>query len=87
MRVEITEENGKNGHAISTKDPETGRLYVQAKGDVITVSDSFGALLCGRGWAKDVDGNVPTGERIVRGATVRPKSAKHAAKDSHPAEG
>lgn len=85
MRVEITEPDGKKGHAISTIDPDTvdpvtgggGRLYVQSQGDVITVPDRFGALLCSRGWAKDVDGKVPSAERKPGAVRVAPVKVKH----------
>lgn len=72
MRVEITEEK------LSTKDRTTGRHYQQVAGDIITVPDDFGKSLCEKGWARDVDGVVQTGERIVRGAIVKPNKAEHA---------
>lgn len=74
MKVEILEKR------LSDQDPETGRLYVQEQGDVITVPDAIGAAWCGRGWAKDTDGKVATGERQVQGAQVRPAKAKHVSK-------
>lgn len=58
MRVQITEEK------LSDNDPETGMQYLLGKGDIITVSDATGKRWCGYGWAKDVDGGHPTGERI-----------------------
>lgn len=74
MRVEILEER------LSTKDRTTGRLYVQVRGDIITVPDELGAKWCSLGWAKDVDGNVETGERIVRGARIEPHNVTHVTK-------
>lgn len=75
MRVEVTEKR------LSDQDPDTERVYVQSEGDVITVPDNLGKKWCGLGWAKDVDGKVPTGERVVRGASVQPKSTKHGHKE------
>lgn len=72
MRVEITEKR------LSTKDRSTGRLYVQQEGDIITVPDEIGARWCSLGWAKDVDGKVPTGKRRVYRAEVEPRSTTHA---------
>ena len=76
MRVEITEER------LSDTDPETGRHYLHEAGDVITVPDSLGKTWCKHGWAKDVDGNVPTGERKVVGAELKPASVKRTLSDS-----
>lgn len=56
MRIEITEKR------ISDVGPD-GHLNVWHEGDVVTVDDAYGAELCRRGWAKDVDGKVATGER------------------------
>ena len=58
MRVEITETK------LRHHDKETDKHYSQVRGDVITVPDHVGVLWCKYGWAKDVDGNVATGERI-----------------------
>jgi hypothetical protein len=58
MRVEITEDR------LSDTDPDTDRHYLHERGDVITVPDALGAKWCMLGWARDVAGNVPTGERI-----------------------
>ena len=77
MKVEILEER------LRSKDRETGQHYSLEAGDRVTVSDACGKAWCAAGWAKDVAGKVETGERTVRGATVQPKSAKHAAKDSN----
>lgn len=64
MRVEITEER------LSDTDPVTERHYLQHKGDIITVPASLGEKWCSLGWAKDVDGNVETGERIPGARTL-----------------
>lgn len=68
MRVEITEERLKDAG------------YNLTRGDTITVPDEVGAAWCSHGWAKDVDGNVATGERVVVGATLTPTKAQHAAR-------
>ncbi len=68
MRVKILEDR------LSDMDPEAGHLYVQHKDDTLTVPDTLGTKWVGHGWAEDVDGVVPTGSRIVVGATVRPDS-------------
>jgi hypothetical protein len=70
MRVEVTEDR------LSTKDRETGRLYVQEKGDIITVPDALGERWCGLGWAKDVAGKVATGERKPGVVTLDVHNAK-----------
>jgi len=56
MQIKITEQR------ISDVGPD-GVLHVWVEGDVATVDDAYGATLCGRGWATDVAGKVPTGER------------------------
>ena len=48
MKVEIV------ATKLSDTDPETGQHYLLAKGDTVTVSDSYGRRLCDAGWAKDV---------------------------------
>ena len=62
MKIEITEEIIK----LNVDD----RLQTYTKGDTVTVSDEVGQLCCEHGWAKDVDGNVSTGERVA-GVNVR----------------
>lgn len=57
MRIEVLEER------LSDTDAETGRHYLLGKGDIVTVSDAYGARLCAFGWVKDADGVVETGER------------------------
>jgi len=68
MRVEITE----------TKLRDSG--YDLTEGDTLTVPDEVGASWCANGWAKDTEGKVETGERIVTGAQLQPKKARHASK-------
>lgn len=76
MRVEITEER------LSDTDEETGQHYNQANGDTITVPDKLGQYWCDNGWARDVSGDYPTGERKTTGVIARPEPSKHAAKDT-----
>lgn len=44
-------------------------------GEVRMVDEQTGALFCGRGWAKDLDGKVPTGERSTTPVGVAPDNA------------
>lgn len=74
MRIEVTEDR------LSDTDADTGRHYALAKGDVVTVPDAYGAKLCARGWAKDVDGKVKTGERKAGPEVLAPKKKTVAAK-------
>jgi hypothetical protein len=40
--------------------------YVLDAGDVkVNLPDDIGAAWCARGWGRDLDGIVPTGERVV----------------------
>lgn len=71
MRVEILEKQ------LKSSDPETGVRYNLVEGDTITVPDEVGERWCAEGWAKDVDGKVETGKRIVRGRRLDVESAKH----------
>lgn len=64
MRVEILEDR------LSDTDPDTDRHYLHEKGDVITVPDPLGAKWCKHGWAKDLGGATPTGERVPGVATI-----------------
>lgn len=68
MQVEILEErlssDGFNGCA----------------GDRFTVPDEVGARWCAAGWAKDMSGNVPTGERNIKPVTINPKKSGNAQK-------
>lgn len=73
MKVEILEETGIR---------EAGLLYVH--GDQVTVSDEFGEKWCGAGWAKDLAGNVETGERRtdVQVLSVDDGEIDHVAEDA-----
>lgn len=72
MRVEVTEKQLKDGG------------YDLVSGDTLTVPDELGRKWCRLGWATDVDGVVPSGERKVVDATVEADPAAHA---SHAQEG
>ena len=66
MRVEILEELIRDTEVIPSTDPKEPPREIHremVKGDTLTVSDAYGARLCKLGWAKDLDGNVETGER------------------------
>lgn len=75
MQVEVLEEKGIKG-----KDRVTGKHHDVAFGDRITVSEACGKAWCAHGWVKDVSGVVATGERIVRGQTVKPDNVRAASK-------
>ena len=47
------------------------------KGDIRTVSDGVGNYFCSCGWAKDIDGNVTTGERNTSEVRLTPNDAFH----------
>lgn len=72
MRIEITEKKLKDSG------------YDLVEGDTITVPDEVGAKWCGLGWARDTEGNVETGERVVRGAKLEVDNVKHKVTDSNP---
>lgn len=57
-RIRATDDDGRDVHM----EPE----------DVRTVGPNFGALACQMGWAKDVDGKVPTGAKSTRPVQVTP---------------
>lgn len=57
MRIEVLEDRLKDTNAA------TGQRYNLVKGDIVTVPDDYGTRLCGFGWVKDLDGNVPSAER------------------------
>jgi hypothetical protein len=69
MQIKITEQR------ISDVGPD-GVLHVWVEGDVATVDDAYGATLCGRGWATDVAGKVPTGERKPGAETLEVKKMR-----------
>lgn len=58
MQVKITEAK------LNDTDPDTGMQYSLGKGDIVTVPDAQGKRWLSYGWAKDVAGKHPTGERI-----------------------
>ena len=48
-------------------------------GETRVVDDALGKYFCANGWAKDADGNVPTGERDVnRRVTLNVDNTRHA---------
>lgn len=71
MKVEILEEGGVK-HAIDDE------LKSFSHGDVVTVPDAVGEYFCGLGWAKDVDGNVETGERDLNKVMLTPAKVSQA---------
>lgn len=57
--------------------------YVLDAGDVKqNVPDEIGAVWVQAGWAKDLDGTVETGERVVLNAKLAVDSVKHVVKAS-----
>ena len=55
--------------------------YVLDAGDVkANVPDEIGAGWCQAGWAKDLDGVIETGERVVLNAKLVVDSVKHVVK-------
>ena len=72
MKVEILEER------LKAKDRETGQHYTLEKGDRVTVSDECGHSWCAAGWAKDLSGDVPTGERKPGARRLDVQSTRHA---------
>lgn len=44
--------------------------FVGELGDRFTVPDDVGAMWCAAGWAKDLSGQVTTGERVVINAAL-----------------
>lgn len=67
MKIEILEER------LRGKDRVTGIHHSVERGDRITVSDACGAAWCAHGWAKDLSGEVETGERTIHPKRVSPK--------------
>lgn len=74
MKVEITEER------LSDVDPDTGKLYLQTKGDRITVPDALGKKWCKYGWAKDTSGKVKSAERKPGVQALEVQSVKSGSK-------
>ena len=66
MRVEITEKKLRDGG------------YDLVEGDTLTVPDELGKAWCARGWCRDTEGKVATGERVAGVAEIAPKKARHA---------
>lgn len=69
MRIQVLEKKLKD------TDPFTGTRYDVTEGTELVVHDDYGARLCRLGWAKDLDGNVPTGERKEGVEVLSPKKA------------
>ncbi len=55
-----------------------GRREYQA-GDIVTVSDEDGAYFVGNGWAKDLDEQLPTGERNTQRRVLDVRGANQSA--------
>lgn len=64
MRVEVLEEKLRSDG------------FNLVKGDTVTVPDEVGTAWCGHGWARDTEGKVETGERVVIGHTLQPAKAR-----------
>lgn len=63
MRIKVLEETGiRHGSLVLSHD------------DQVTVPDEVGRTFCELGWAEDLSGEVPTGERDTRPRTVDPKT-------------
>lgn len=58
----------------SIRDYYDGRDIILEPGDVLTVPDVWGAMACQNGWAEDVAGQVPTGEKSRDPVTVEPQN-------------
>lgn len=61
---------------INDFDPVERRDIHMEKDDVLTVRDAMGAHFCKHGWAEDVDGVHPTGERKEGAHTLSPEDLK-----------
>ena len=72
MKIEIIEPGG-------IKHAPYGHLQ---EGEIRVVDDHHGEFFCANGWAKDVDDNVPTGDR---GSLDRTDPEKFRSGDSLPA--
>ena len=70
MRVAVTEKSLRDAG------------YNLTEGDTITVPDEVGKVWCKHGWAKDTEGKVPTGKRIVRGEQLDVQSGTLASTDT-----
>lgn len=58
-----------------------GRIYT--KGDIITAQNGLGTYFCSCGWAKDLSGDVPTGEVSTDAVTLDTHSAVHKTEVKH----
>lgn len=61
MKVEVTEKK------LSSDG------FIASEGDRLTVPDEVGQSWCKNGWAKDLDGVCPTGERNINPVSINPK--------------
>lgn len=59
-KIRATDDDGSNFH--------------MEPGDVRRCGDNLGKLACRMGWAKDVDGNVETGQKSRDPVTVTPQN-------------
>lgn len=66
---------------IRATDDDGSAVHMEPS-DVKTVGENFGKLACELGWARDVEGKVPTGERRSGPVTITPQNviAENAAK-------
>lgn len=55
-----------------------GRIYT--KGDVITADEGLATYFCACGWAKDVSGQVTTGEAATQDVQLEVHKSTHATK-------
>ena len=69
MKIEVLEDLKSDG-------------YVMTAGDIVTVPDATGAFWCAAGWARDVAGEIPTGERKVLNAKLAIDSVKTIVKNA-----
>jgi hypothetical protein len=74
MKVEIV------ANKLSDTDQDTNQHYLLAKGDVVTVSDTYGRKLCDRGWAKDTAGEYESAPFTPGAARLKVDNVKHATK-------
>jgi len=56
-----------------------GMMYYP--GEIRLVSEAVAKTACGAGWAKDLDGNIPTAERdpTARKLQIKPMGQEHGA--------
>lgn len=57
---------------IETLEPLMSDGYNLGAGDRVTIPEEVAKRWCGHGWAKAVNGEIPTGERKVVRAVVTP---------------